>query len=46
MADGRISKITLPDGNTYEIKDANMILDSEYVAANQEVILTVSSPDE
>lgn len=43
MADGNISKITLPDGKTYNIKDATISLDSTYNAANQEVTLILSS---
>ena len=43
MADGNISQIQLPDGKTYNIKDATISLDSTYDAANQKVTLIISS---
>ncbi len=44
MAD--ISKIKLPDGTTYNIKDANVGIDSTYDDATDTVTLTVGSlPD-
>ena len=46
MADGNISQIQLPNGNTYNIKDANVGIDSEYMSANYEVVLTVGSLDD
>lgn len=38
-----ISKITLPDGTTYNIKDANVGLASTYDSTTKTVILTVGS---
>lgn len=38
-----ISKIKLPDGNTYNIKDANVGISSSYDETDYEVILTVGS---
>lgn len=38
-----ISKIQLPNGNVYNIKDANVGITSTYDDDNQEVILTVGS---
>lgn len=43
MANDKISKITLPDGNTYDIKDANVGLASTYDSSTQTVVLTVGS---
>lgn len=49
MADGYISQIQLPPtipngvGKIYNIKDANVGIDSEYIQANYEVVLTVGS---
>ena len=43
MADGSISQIQLPEGNKYNLKDANVGIDSEYISATQTVILTVGS---
>ncbi len=42
----KISKITLPNGVTYAIEDENVSIDSTYVSADQEVILTVGSLDD
>ena len=41
MAD--ISVIELPDGSKYNIKDANVGIDSTYNSTDQQVILTVGS---
>ena len=43
MADGNISQIKLPNNKVYDIKDANVGIDSEYISANYEVVLTVGS---
>ena len=43
MADGNISQIKLPDGKTYNIKDATISLDSIYDASNNRVTLIISS---
>ena len=41
MAD--ISKIQLPNGTTYDIKDANVGIDSTYNSTTKTVTLTVGS---
>ena len=41
--DKKISKITLPDGNTYSIKDENVGIASTYDSNTKTVILTVGS---
>ena len=41
MAD--ISKIQLPDGNIYDIKDANVDIDSTYDSSTHTVTLVVGS---
>lgn len=43
MADGNISQIQLPDGKKYNIKDATIIIDSEYNATDYEVTLIIGS---
>lgn len=44
MADNdTISKITLPNGTTYNIKDENVGIDSTYDSTTKTVILTVGS---
>lgn len=43
MADGNISKIQLPNGNVYDIKDENVGIDSTYDAQTKNVILIVGS---
>ena len=39
----KISQIQLPNGNIYDIEDGNVGIDSNYVPAEYEVILTVGS---
>ena len=46
MSDGNISKIQLPNGNTYVIKDENVGIDSTYDSQNKTVVLTVGSLDD
>lgn len=43
MADGNISKIQLPNGNTYDIKDENVGITSTYNSTTKTVTLTVGS---
>lgn len=43
MADGTISKIQLPNGSTYEIKDPNTTITSSYDSSTKTVTLTVGS---
>ena len=43
MSNLKISKITMPDGNTYDIKDANINLASTYDSSTQTVTLTAGS---
>lgn len=43
MADGNISKIQLPDGSIYEIKDENTGIDSTYDTQTKNVTLIVGS---
>ena len=43
MADGNISKIQLPNGNTYDIKDENVGITSTYNGTTHTVTLTVGS---
>ena len=43
MSDGNISKITLPNGNTYDIKDSNVGLSSSYDDSTSTVTLIVGS---
>jgi len=43
VAENTISKIKLPDGQTYDIKDANVGIGSTYDANTKTVILTVGS---
>lgn len=39
----KISKITLPNGDTYSIEDENVGIDSTYDSTTKTVILTVGS---
>lgn len=41
--DQKISKITLPNGDTYSIEDENVGIDSTYDSSTKTVILTVGS---
>lgn len=43
MADGSISKIQLPNGNIYDIKDENIGISSTYDSSTKTVTLTVGS---
>jgi len=43
MAEQRISTITLPNGETYSLKDANVSLSSTYDSTTKTVILTAGS---
>lgn len=43
MPDQKISKITLPNGQTYSLKDENVSLGSTYDSNTKTVILTVGS---
>lgn len=43
MANNTISKITLPDGSTYDIKDANVGIASTYDSTTKTVTLLVGS---
>lgn len=43
MADGSISKIQLPNGNIYDIKDENVGISSTYDSSTKTVTLTVGS---
>lgn len=43
MADGNISQIKLPDGKTYNVKDATISLDSIYDQSKQKVTLIIGS---
>ena len=43
MADGNISKIQLPNGNVYDIKDENVGITSTYNSTTKTVTLTVGS---
>ena len=43
MADGNISKIQLPNGNIYDIKDENVGITSTYNSTTKTVTLTVGS---
>ena len=43
MADGNISKIQLPNGNTYDIKDEHVGITSTYNSGTKTVTLTVGS---
>lgn len=43
---GNITEVQLPNGDSYTIKDPtveNIGIDSEYITANQEVVLTVGA---
>lgn len=43
MADGNISKIQLPNGEEYNIKDENVGIDSTYDSQTKNVTLIVGS---
>lgn len=43
MSDGSISKIQLPSGNIYDIKDENVGISSTYDGSTDTVTLVVSS---
>ena len=43
MADGQISKIQLPNGTLYDIKDPNIGITSTYDNTTKTVTLTVGS---
>ena len=43
MAEGNISKIQLPNGNVYDIKDENVGITSTYNSTTKTVTLTVGS---
>ncbi len=43
MADGSISKIQLPNGNIYDIKDENVGISSTYDSSTKTVTLAVGS---
>ena len=43
MADGNITKIKLPDGSVYDIKDENVGIDSTYDSSTHTVTLVVGS---
>ena len=43
MADGQISTITLPNGDSYEFKDPNVGITSTYDSTTHTVTLTVGS---
>ena len=43
MADGTISKIQLPNGSIYDLKDSNVGIDSTYDSNTKTVTLTVGS---
>jgi len=43
MSDGSISKIQLPDGGVYDIKDENTGITSTYDSSTKTVILNVGS---
>lgn len=43
MADGNITKIKLPDGSVYDIKDENVGIDSTYDSSTHTVTLIVGS---
>ncbi len=43
MSDGSISKVQLPNGNTYDIKDENVGITSTYDSSTYTVTLTVGS---
>ena len=48
MADGNISQITLPNGNTYDIKDAEarqMTLSGTYTSATLDLELELAAAD-
>lgn len=46
MADGNISQIQLPNGDIYNIKDANTAIDSTYDSQTHTVTLTVGSMED
>ena len=46
MANGNISQIQLPNGNTYNIKDANTGISSTYDSNTKTVTLVVGSLDD
>lgn len=46
MADQRISTITLPNGQVYSLKDANVSLSSTYDSLSKTVILSAGSLDD
>lgn len=43
MSDGSISKVQLPNGNIYDIKDENVGITSTYDSSTNTVILNVGS---
>ena len=43
MSDGSISKVQLPNGNIYDIKDENVSITSTYDSSTNTVILNVGS---
>lgn len=43
MADGKISQIQLPNGDTYDFEDPNVGISSEYNSNTKTVTLTVGS---
>lgn len=43
MSDGSISKVQLPNGNVYDIKDENVSITSTYDSSTNTVILNVGS---
>ena len=43
MAEGNISKIQIPNGNVYDIKDENVGITSTYNSTTKTVTLTVGS---
>lgn len=43
MPNDKISKITLPNGTTYDLQDENVGIDSSYDSTTKTVILTVGS---
>ena len=43
MPNDKISKITLPDGTTYDLEDENVGIDSSYDSTTKTVTLTAGS---